>query len=54
MWSKIKRFLGVWAWVGPLNWSDPTEGDWVPGWIANYIVILEVLGLLVFGVTKLL
>lgn len=54
MWTKIKRYLGVWAWIQPLNWTDPTEGDWAPGWLANYVVVAEALALLVLGVSKLL
>lgn len=52
--EKIKRYLGVWVWVRPLNWSDPTEADWVPGWLANYVVVAEALALLVYGVAQIL
>lgn len=54
MWTKIKRYLGVWAWARPLNWTDPTDANWAPGWLANYVVVAEAIGLLVYGVTSLL
>lgn len=54
MLDKIKKYLGVWVWSGPINWTDPTESDWAPSWIANYIVVAEAGALLLWGVSKLL
>lgn len=52
--KQIKKYLGVWAWVAPLNWTNPEESDWAPGWIANYIVVAEALALAAWAVKSLL
>lgn len=52
--AAAKKYLGVWAWVSPLNWTDPQAADWAPGWIANYVVIVEALVLAGVGLSKVL